>query len=677
MKSTRKRIERHIPKVVGTWLAGLYDRDRVVSRAASDGLTSFLNSPEKVTAFWNKCQAQILDYATEAIQETQDTLSDERSTTQEDAEAKYYRVISASLSLVLGLLQKLDDASIDKFRSKYDDYFSNESVWKSITFKDAAVRKIVCQLLFATLDRKLSYAESTKVKQAMVIGGLKTNQLGSALEYVRALTKLTQSYPDIWSSSKSATDPKSPVSRLQAFIAKGSQGSPSKFWEYLDQLLSVLPSEVVAPEVASRLLTSVKTGITHRDEPRTNTSLAWKCYIDTAKRLLKGLPAEDQLPFVQEHFFPLIEQFLFSVSEKSSAIPLGPNAISIFVEAYITTVQSAPPVLSASAEEWDRLASVFCAKISGSLPEVSREYQQSQEKIGEEGRRWFSLVGQIEDKLAGLGKDLPNQTIIPSNKIISQSIALLESRNLKPFGAARILEYALSTAQRLFVDETAKKVSDFLTALAEDGAAKTVESPSSRYLLSCMHLLGAIPGNEANYAIIWQSWTNEVLGLPAGAVRDSALTSLISRDSAAPLTRANQKVQDSIVAQTLSLARGESGSWELLDAAITYRSLTEENHRSLVRQLVDGLGKGSQTDGADLRALEVAVKGNPELVSQDDDVHTTLIAHLLSLSEINNPAISSKAAAIRTLLDSHTDGQLPVVSIIQSNLERAGPQSLE
>lgn len=677
MKSTRRRIERHIPKIVGAWLSGLYDRDRVVARAASEGLTSFLTTPERITAFWNKCQTQILDYAIEAIQETQDTLSDERSTTKEDAEAKYFRVVTSSLSLVLGLLQKLDDTIIEKSRSRYDDYFAEESVWKSITFSDSAVRKTVCQLLFATIDRKLPYADNTKVKQAFITGGLKTNQSGSALEYVRAVTKMTQTYPDIWTSSKAATDPKSPLSRLRGFIAKGSQGSPSKFWDYLDQLLAILPREVITPEFASKLLTSLKTGITHREEPRTNTSFAWKCYIDTAKRLLKELPAEDQLPFVQEHFFPLIEQFLFSVSEKPSAIPLGPNAISIFVEAYIATVQSAPPVVAASSDEWDRLASVFCAKISGSLPEVSKEFQQSQDKIGEEGRRWFSLVGQIKDKIVAVGQDIPDQTSAPSQKIILQSIALLESRNLKPFGAGRVLEFALSTAPRLFSDGAAQRVYDFLLATAEQDIAKVIESPSSRYLLSCIHLFGAISGTKELYDKMWQVWTSAVLGLPAGVSRDTALTALISRDSSATLARENQKLQDTIVSQALALARGEDGSWDLLDAAVTYQSLSDENTQSLVRQLVEALGSGPQKDGADLRALELVVKGKPDLVSKDDATHTSLIAHLLSLSEINNPVVSEKAAAIRSLLDNHAGGKLPVVSIIQSNLEKAGPQSLE
>ncbi|KAH7146323.1 hypothetical protein EDB81DRAFT_487650 [Dactylonectria macrodidyma] len=671
MKSARKRFERHIPRIVAAWLVGLFDRDRVVARAASDGLTSFLTTPEKVSAFWNKCQPQILDYAIDAIQETQDTLSDERSTTVEDSEAKYYRVVTASMSLVLGLLQRAEPAGLEKYQPRYDDYFSQENVWKTITFKDSHVRKTACQLLFASIDRKLPYAESSKVKQAFITGGLKTNQAGSALEYVRALTKMTQAYPDVWASSKSPSDPKSPLSRLQAFIAKGSQGSQTRFWEYLDQLLSILPAEQLTPEVASRLLGSLKSGITNRDEPRTNTSPAWKCFIDTAKRLLGALPADDQLPFVQEHLFPLIEQFLFSVSEKTATIPLGPNAISVLVEAYVATVQSSPPVISASAEEWNRLASVFCAKISGSLPEVSRDYHQSQEKIAEEGRRWFSLVGQIEDKVTEL--DLPDHAAAPSGVVISQSISLLESRNLKPYGAARILEYSLSTARRLFVGGTEKKVSSFLQSLSDD-ATKAVASPSSRYLLSCIHLLGAV---SDDLATVWGLWIKAILELPSGSARDSALASLISRDSGSALAQKDQELQNHIVAQSATLARGEGGSWEVLEVAVTYQGLTDDSYRELLRQLVDILEKEHQHIEPALRALEIAAKGRPDLFSHDEAIHTALVAQLLSLSEIDNPAISSKATAIRDLLDNHGDGKLPVVSIIQSNLERAGLQSLD
>ena len=673
IKSVRKRMERHIPTIVGAWLAGIYDRDRVVARAANDGLASFLNTPEKALAFWKKCQRQILDYAIDAIQETKDTLSDERSTTEEDAEAKYFRVITSSLSLVLGLLQKMGDGDIEKLQSRYDDYFSEEAVWKSITFSDPSVRKAVCQLLFACLDRKLPYAEGAKVRQAFVTGGLRTNQAGSALEYVRALTKLTRSNPDIWTA---AGEKKSPFSRLQAFIAKGSQGSPPKYWEYLDQLLSLVPTTILTPENASSLVTSLKSGVTNREEPRTNTSLAWKCYIDTARRLLGDLSAEDQLVFGEQHLFPLFEQFLF-VSERPQPIPLGPNAMTVFVEAYVALATSGSPLASAFAEEWSRLASTFSADISGSLPEVSKEYQSSQEKIGEEGRRWFGLVGQIYDTIAESNGTVPDFTTEASTRVLSQSTSLLESRNLKPFGAARILEYALSTSPHLFRDEKWSILSGFLLSAAESDIGKAIESPSCRYLLSCVRLLGAFPNRDDDYSRLWNAWIGVTLSLPPGKPRDSTLASLISHEKGAKLSRSNQPLQDTIVAQTLATTKRHAEAWELLDSAITYQALDDSVYHSLAQALVSSFDKEPQNSADTLRALEVLVKGRPQLFSDNENLHTALVAHLLSLSEITDESISTKTESIRALLNSHSDGKLPVVGIIQSNLDRAGPQSLE
>lgn len=674
VKSARKRMEKHIPTIVGAWLAGLYDRDRVVSRAANHGLSSFLSTPEKTLGFWKKCHNQILDYAIDGIQETQDTLSDERSTTKEDAEAKYFRVVTASLSLVLSLLQKMPDDDIAKLESRYADFFAEETVWKSITFSDSSVRKTVCQLLFACLDRKLPYAEGTKVKQAFVTGGLRTNQTGSALEYVRALTKLTQSNPDVWASSG---EKKSPMTRLQAFVAKGSQGSQPRFWECLDQLLNLIPTDTLTLEDASSLLSSVKSGVTSREEPRTNTSLAWKCYIDTARRLLGALESEDQLAFGRNHLFPLFEQFLFTVSDTPTAVPTGPNAMAILVDVYAITSVAKAPLASAVGDEWDRLASILCGNILASLPAVSKEFQVSQEKIGEEGRRWFAIVGHIHQKITESNGDVPDYTTEPSSKIISQSLSILENRNLKPFGAARIIEYALSTSAHLFRGDKWKAITAFFRLAAENDMAKVIDSPSYRYLLSSVNILGSFPDSEENYSRLWRGWVDGAMRPESAQARDDILASLISNEKGSKLAKETKTLQDAVLSQTIATTQGQADAWELLQQAVTYGVLDDATYRSLSQDLVKSLDKNDGHSDKVLRALEVLVKGRPQLFSTSEDLHTALVAQLLSLSEITESSVSSQAASIRVLLDTHSDGKLPVVGIIQSNLDRAGPQSLE
>ena len=673
LKSARKRMERHVPSIVGAWLAGLYDRDRVVARAANDGLSSFLTTPEKVVAFWKKCQPPILDYAIGAIRETRETLSDERSTTPEDSEAKYFRVIASSLSLVLGLLQKVENGDIEKCQERYDEFFEEDTVWKSITFDDTTVRKTFCHLAFTCLDRKLPYADDVKARQAIVTGGLRTNQAGTAFEYIRVLTKLTQAHPEIWTST---SEKKTPLARLQAFIAKGSQGSPPRFWESLDQLLTSIPSTVWTLQTSSAQLTSLKSGVTNREEPRTNTSSAWKCYLDTAKRLLQSLSAEDQLEFGKEHIFPLFEQFLFQVSGRPSGIPLGANAMAIFVDAYIAAASTQPPLSTAFAEEWNRLGELFCANLSASLPEVSKEFQASQDKVAEEGRRWFGLVGLIHSTLDGLSSAVADHTAAPSHSVISQCISLLENRNLKPFGAARAIEFALSTSPHLFKGDEWRKVSNFLQAAAQSDISKATESPAAKYLISCLNLLGAFTGFKDDFTKLWATWVEAILGLPATEARDTLLGSLISDSATSALARDREDVQSLIVSRTLSNLQDEVDSFALLSAAATNGALGTSACESLARELVAIIHRQPQSSGA-LNALEILVRGQPQVFASNEELQMALVGRLLSISELGNESISAQAATIRSLLDSHSVGTLPLASIVRSNLEHADARSLE
>lgn len=677
MKSARKRMERHIPAIVGAWLAGLYDRDRVVARAAQDSLCSFLNTPDKLTAFWSRCQSSILDYATRAAQESRDTLSDERTTTAEDADAKYFRVITASLSLVLSLLQ-LDTGVVEKSRQQLDDFFAEDIVWKSITFRDSQVRKAACQLLFVCLERNLSYADSARAKHAFITRGLKTDQSGSALEYVRALTKLTQTYPEVWLASSG--DKKSPFSRLLVFLAKGSQGSPAKYWEFLDQLLTSLPDDNFTLSDASSLLSSLKSGITNRDEPRTNTSFSWKCYVDAAHRCLSALSDDDQLALAKQHFFPLLEHFLFSAVDKPSSIPLGPNAMSVLVEIHTGLVQASSCLAEAVAAEWARLGAILCKEASASLPEVSKDFQASQARIGEQGRRWFGIVGLLHGKSQQLQGDLDN-TIGSSTQIVMDCVALLEKRNLKPYGAAQALEFALTTAPHLFEAETGEHLARFLLSAANN-MTQVVSSPSSRHLFSCLNLLGTIPGRQGDYKATWSLWTRASLDMSVETSRNVALSQLVSQENAALLAKETPRLQELVRSYALEAIdqtknETEGNARVLLEAAVVNQALVPDTSRWIAGELVAQLGNESSHAESILDMLEIIAKRQPEVLYQHEAVRTNLVAQLLRLSDLEDSLISPKATRMRSLLDGHGDGTLPVVEIIQSNLERADMQSLE
>ncbi len=95
-------------KIVGPWLAGLYDNDKTVARAAQESVKQVFSSEEKMKNVWMVYQEAILEYSRDAItKETANTLSDERTTSPDDASAKYTRVISAAILVVEHVISQL------------------------------------------------------------------------------------------------------------------------------------------------------------------------------------------------------------------------------------------------------------------------------------------------------------------------------------------------------------------------------------------------------------------------------------------------------------------------------------------------------------------------------------------------------------------------------------------
>ncbi|KAI9812264.1 MAG: hypothetical protein M1832_000454 [Thelocarpon impressellum] len=108
--SSGKRIAKHMPKVVGAWLSGLYDSDRLVSRTAREALERVFPSKEKIQNIWRAYERPILEFTRDSVlRETVQTLSDERTVSPDDAEAKYARVVATAISLLSSLLAELEE----------------------------------------------------------------------------------------------------------------------------------------------------------------------------------------------------------------------------------------------------------------------------------------------------------------------------------------------------------------------------------------------------------------------------------------------------------------------------------------------------------------------------------------------------------------------------------------
>lgn len=105
VSATGKRIARYVPKVIGAWLAGLYDNDKLVVKAVQESIIRAFPTEEKRQGLWKVYQTSILEFLIDAIlQQTALTLSDERTVSPDEAGAKHSRVVATALQLFNRLL---------------------------------------------------------------------------------------------------------------------------------------------------------------------------------------------------------------------------------------------------------------------------------------------------------------------------------------------------------------------------------------------------------------------------------------------------------------------------------------------------------------------------------------------------------------------------------------------
>ncbi|KAI5868341.1 hypothetical protein GGS23DRAFT_592120 [Durotheca rogersii] len=684
MKSARKRMEKHVPKIVGSWLAGTFDRDRVVARVATEGLSSFLTTSEKVTHFWRRCQQQILDYASDAMKETTETLSDKRSTSADDAEAKYYRVLGSSLALVLNLLQKLDPSDIQKCLDSYDQFFEQDKVWASATISDAAVRRLACQLLSTCLEKRSDRVEADLLRlgKTFVAEGLKCSQAGSAADYISTLTELTARHPTVWTSDYRGK--KTPTSRLKGFLEKGSQGTTSQFWHSLDRMLEIIPSGILPEDLSGALefLESMRLGLTSRDEPHSNAVDGWSTYLNTTKRFLKTMQSgEDRGRIVQDNIFPLITHYLYPTPE-TSAWASGSH-VPILIKAYTSTAMSPfADVVQMTSVVWNKWKEEFKTRMRNSLPEASREHERSQKSVADEGYRWFTLTGIISDaheRTLNTDRPIPNMPAKDSLELLHEALELLETRNWKPFGAAATVESAFKQSPGLFrhPSNDTNKVFEFLAALLSRGKTEFLQSNAGPYIFSSINLLGGIPERQQEYETIWKENITNILEHIESPAALPALTTLISTEHASPLAHRIPALQGELVKLCLVCAvdTTELGS-DFFNAVIAFDTLTDVASKRLVRELGNRVTNslGQPNEGV-VRSLRLIAEKNPGLLVKDEEVHMSLMASLLSLSERFHDIYD--AATLRALMEGPpTTGNSRLLGLVHQGISNADPGSL-
>ncbi|KAK6596634.1 RING zinc finger [Botrytis cinerea] len=636
LKSARKRMERYIPKVVGSWLAGTYDRDRAVARSAMDGLTSFLDTDAKMNLFWKRCQNEILDYAEEALNETPNTLSDERSVPTEEANEKYFRVNSASVSLLANLLAKLGDDDMLKYQDRYEKViFGNKKLWTLASCEDATARKSTDKLLVLCLEKQTQLVENNlgTISRAFISEALRSSQLTSALQLLQTLHQLTKQFPQVWTSAYKAKR-STATGDLISFVQKGSQGSSPAYWQTLRALVAILPISVLpqTPDSILEFLEVFRKSINQREESRANSSEAWLAYGETSNICIVNLPSSQQAEIVQKSTYPMFAHYLHPSPETSEWL-IRNNTPSSTISAFISRLGKNSNLQNSLAEEWQKLAQEFVTRIQTSMPEQSKDYSSSQDAVMAEGHRWFSLLSDIF-KLKDLTVD-QNPLLQPSGHIIDSTLQLMEA---------------------------SPSVLETVKSFMETHLPKLLLSPSSSYLTSSLDQFRLISGQQDSYKRIYRD--------------KKTITALISSNDISDLVRDDQALQDLLLETSRDVVEGNNDEWALFEAAVIFNGFSKPTERLLLQNLISVLNASNPNVNHVFQALELLSKRRPEAI-RDGDAHVDLITKLLALTELSDSDLGKRATNLRSVVDNESGATTSsVVHILRENLENANPQSL-
>jgi hypothetical protein len=129
-------------------------------------------------------------------------------------------------------------------------------------------------------------------------------------------------------------------------------------------------------DTAANFLKAIRIGISSRQEPRSNATQAWGAYIKAFEKFIRA--SAPYPAFVQENFFPLARQFLQPSQELQAWT--SPPATTLSPTAWAILTRHPDAVIRKSvAMEWARLHQAVLKSISNSLPEVSKDYEKSQQ----------------------------------------------------------------------------------------------------------------------------------------------------------------------------------------------------------------------------------------------------------------------------------------------------------
>ena len=652
--SSGRRIVPYLPKAIGSWLAGTYDSDKGVARSAQDALQSSFPTLEKREALWKVYRQALIDYVDEALLvQSQQTLSDERTTSLDDSEAKHVRVVSTAALILVQLIERESSSVSAKLGLDYTRLLGNDKLWEYAYHKDPSMRRAIYALILPTVTNLEDYLDFKVISTCFLAKALHINQLGSSGEYVDALLSLTQHRSRFWTTDYTSKTPSS--RRLFQFLEKGSQRGPESFWTSLGQLIRIIPvqtwitasSDQPSLKDAEALLEALHEGAVNAEEPRQNISAAWSTYASTALWLIRDMKIDAPQALLEKQVYPIILQHI-SKSPTSSQweIPTA-QSTQLCSRILVSLVGLDDRSLT---DIWTKVTSDIINFVKISLPETSKDFRSSQDTVIARAGRYCKLQEQVT-------RSIPQESSVRSKieessvSIISDCIKILRDRKGKPYGAAGTIAAVLSV---LPADSKLEQVDEFLSS----DFNTLLASPSGSILISILQRCDKYP----SYHACFDRCVEMLLDNGSLPDRDDLLVCLLQEAKVSDLNRSSALA--AFVTKSLDSALdGEFGKWKVVKALLGNKAMlspygsVESNDQPDLYALILGTMMGSlsieERRDAALVGFEEALSANDAAASISSiDSASRLLPLLLLAADSPKEDTSKRASELTSRLRS-------------------------
>lgn len=669
-----KRVAKYLTQLSGPWLAGVFDTDRAAGKAASDSLSTVFPTQDKVNNLRKTFQESILQYCKDALlNETVQTLSDERAVSADDAETTHARVVATSIAVISSLMEHLHSDEISKQSHVYDQIFSEKKLWDLATHSDGSVRKAMHRLVrvcahkhnvFVTDNLKLA-------SNAYIYKGLTSDQTGSATDYAQTLHLLTRSSPTIWTDAYNGK--KTAISRLRQCVKNGSYSGSASFWDALSNVFRNLPGQVLPAsydEIAD-LLKAARDGVAKREE-RLNATSSWPAYFTLVDIAAQPLSDGECRTLLEAFALPPVRQYVCPSEENAQWSVSGAKAA--FTVSRVSLVRRIGPVLE---KQWEGLADQLIELAKTSQPEQSKDFDISQRQVGAAGERWANL--QREHFNDDTGVDSVAAIFLKVNtKISKELIDLLKTRNAKPYGAAAVIEHQLrACAPHLLSHEEFKAI---LVDFFVHDLPSHIHSPSQNYLVRCMYALTSV----SEFSEAFQKTLEAILeSNESDSLKIQALHALFpSGTPQMPLGLAQTSLPLQSFLTALSAGSFDAAATDLLSKLLQVGVLAHETSDEVLSNLTKRLSLSGPVVQTSLDAFEKIVATNQQTLKDFMAGSTAsgelLLSSVLRLEQSPDDATAEKAATLSSRLTyamgSAASGAK--YSMILQNLESVSTASL-